>query len=90
MHFYVYVLLNLDDEIYIGQTDDLTKRHYQHNEPANDLSKHTKRYPGPWRLIHAESLPTRSDALRREQALKSSRGRAWIRETFMVLKAGGC
>jgi len=90
MHFYVYVLLNPKDEIYIGQTNDLTKRHSQHNDPANDLSKHTKRHPGPWRLIHAESFSTRFEAVRREQALKSSQGRAWIRETFLAFKAGGC
>ncbi len=82
MACFVYVLANPDDRIYIGQTDDLTHRFGQHNDPDDHLTRHTKRISGPWRLIHAESLPTREEALKREKALKSGQGRSWLRTTF--------
>ncbi|MFW6414478.1 MAG: GIY-YIG nuclease family protein [Verrucomicrobiota bacterium] len=77
--YFVYVLANPDNQIYIGQTNDLTHRFAQHNDPADHLTRHTKKYPGPWRLVHAESLDTRTDALRREKQLKSTRGRDWLK-----------
>lgn len=86
----VYVLLNPEDKIYIGQTQDLSKRLSEHNDPACHNTHHTKRYHGPWKLIHSESFSTRSEAMKREKALKSSRGRNWIREVLIPsLKAGG-
>ena len=77
--FWVYVIQNPDGKIYIGQTDRLEWRLQQHNDPDHTLTRTTKRFPGPWNLIHSESLPTCSQALRREKELKSSRGRAWLR-----------
>ena len=82
--YFVYVLANPDDRIYIGQTADLSRRLQQHNDPDNQLTKHTKKYCGPWRLVHAESLETRAQAMRREKQLKSSRGRTWLRTTFLL------
>ena len=77
--FWVYVFQNPESKIYIGQTDRLEWRICQHNDPKHTLSKTTKRIRGPWKLICSENFPTRSEALRREKQLKSSRGRAWIR-----------
>jgi len=33
----------------------------------------------PWQIIHIEGFETKSEALKREKELKSSRGRAFIR-----------
>lgn len=79
---FVYVLANPDNRIYIGQTNDLTHRLSQHNDPDDHLTQYTKRIPGPWRLIHAESFSTRHAALKREKALKNGQGPAWIHATF--------
>ena len=84
--YHVYVLINPEGKLYIGQTSDLERRLAQHNEPSFRGTLHTKRYPGPWRLIHAEAFTTRSDSMRRERQLKSAKGRMWIRMTY----AGGC
>jgi len=70
----------MQGKIYIGQTEDLARRITQHNAPAYRGTLHTKRHPGPWRLIYKEHFPTRHEAMRRERALKSSRGREWIRQ----------
>ena len=80
MAFFVYVLHSpACDRLYIGQTDDLEKRVQQHNDPNNDLSQTTKRWPGPWQLVYHEQCATRTEAVRRERQLKSASGRRWIR-----------
>ena len=63
---------------YVGQTGDLARRLGEHNNPAHSLTKYTSRHAGPWRLMHAESVATRSDAMGREKWLKSGVGRAWL------------
>jgi putative endonuclease len=77
--FWVYVLQNPDGKLYIGQTDDLQRRLLQHNDPAHTLTRTTKRFRGPWKVIYAEELLSRSAALDREKALKSGQGRAWLK-----------
>jgi putative endonuclease len=86
MYCFVYVLANPRDRIYVGHTNDLSRRLREHNDPEFRGTLYTKRHPGPWRVIHQEQHPTRSAAMRRERELKSSRGRDWIRQRL----AGGC
>jgi predicted GIY-YIG superfamily endonuclease len=54
--FWVYILQNPDGKLYIGQTDDLQRRLLQHNDPAHTLTRTTKRFRGPWKVIYAEEL----------------------------------
>jgi putative endonuclease len=77
--FWVYVLQNPDGKLYIGQTDDLRRRSQQHNDPAHILTRTTKRFRGPWKVVYSEEAPSRSAALVREKALKSGQGRAWLK-----------
>ncbi|NNM30091.1 MAG: GIY-YIG nuclease family protein [Akkermansiaceae bacterium] len=82
--FWVYVVWNArHQKYYVGQTGDLESRVAQHNDPGNDFSKFTKRFPGEWELLHAEEFPTRADALKRERSLKGGQGRDWIKKTVL-------
>jgi len=83
MPFCVYVLLNPLGKTYVGQTADLERRLNQHNDPTCRLTLHTKRHPGPWRLLHFEQFSSRSAAMRRERELKSGKGREWIRTVLL-------
>jgi len=75
--FYVYVIYNrISHTIYIGQTADIQKRVESHNRKFGN--HFTARFEGEWILIYNESLPTRSEAIKREKQLKSSRGRAYL------------
>ncbi|NQT88316.1 GIY-YIG nuclease family protein [bacterium] len=56
----------------------------QHNDPGHDLTLHTKRRKGPWRLVYAEECPTRQAAMHRERQLKSGAGRRFIRGVLDV------
>jgi putative endonuclease len=76
--FQVYVLASeATGQHYLGQTQDLTARLVQHNDPADRLTLHTKCRRGPWKLIYSEEHPTRAAAMQRERWLKSGVGRDW-------------
>jgi len=83
MAFCVYVLRNPQGHTYVGQTSDLDRRLAQHNDPNCRLTLHTKRRPGPWRLLHSEEFSSRSAAMQRERELKSGKGREWIRRALL-------
>jgi len=74
--FTVYVLYSQShNKIYIGQTEDIERRLFEHNNGL--LSGYTKRYI-PWETIYTEEYPSRSDALKREKQMKSQKGREFI------------
>ncbi|WDF56385.1 GIY-YIG nuclease family protein [Mucilaginibacter sp. KACC 22063] len=76
--FTVYVLHSpAYDKIYVGYTSDLNNRMLSHNELAT--KGYTIKYR-PWNLIYIEEFSTKTEALIREKQLKSSKGRAFIRE----------
>lgn len=71
--FQVYVLKSEGSgRYYIGQTKDVIERLQRHNKGRSKFTKVEK----PWRLVYSESYETRSEAIRRERYLKSSKG--WV------------
>ncbi len=82
--FYVYALFSSKfNKIYIGQTNNLKKRLYEHNNGL--LSTYTKKFK-PWEIIYSEVFSTRSEAIKREKQLKSQKGREFI---WNIIKAKG-
>jgi putative endonuclease len=74
MSFFVYVLANKRNEtLYIGHTDDLVKRLWQHRN--NMMPGFTARY-GIKTLIWHEAHETRESAFLRERQIKRW-NRAW-------------
>ncbi len=70
--FYTYIIWNSKHlRYYVGQTEDIAKRLKQHNDPDNDMSKFTKKYDGGWTLLHSETFPARSEAVRRENLFRT-------------------
>lgn len=67
MH-YVYILRCNDGSLYTGYTTDLTRRVWEHNH-SNKGAKYT-RSRRPVVLVHSESYSSRSDAMKREYAIK--------------------
>jgi len=67
----VYVLYSLKDhKLYKGSTSDIAKRLIRHNSGGNASTAHRK----PFVLVHLESFPDKSTALKRENYLKSPEG----------------
>lgn len=69
MEWFVYILECADGTLYTGITDDIPKR-----LAAHDLGRGAKytRGRGPVKLVYRESCADRSQALRREAAVKRS------------------
>jgi putative endonuclease len=70
MPYYVYMMSNsLNTIIYVGATNDLARRVYEHLERL--VSGFTKRY-NVEKLFYYESFTDPRDAITREKALKGS------------------
>jgi len=70
---FVYILTNRsNDVLYIGVTNNVTRRIYEHD--AKQIEGFSKRY-NLAKLVYCESCPSIVDAIRREKQLK-----AWRRE----------
>ena len=64
---YTYILRCRDGTLYTGWTNDLEKRLAAHN--AGTGAKYT-RARRPVALVHYETFPTRTEAMRREAQIK--------------------
>ena len=70
MHYYVYILSNSTNvAIYIGVTNDLIRRVYEHRSHA-DPHSHTAKY-GIEKLVYFEETSDINAAIQREKQLKS-------------------
>jgi len=83
--FTTYAIYNAErNKIYIGQTADLEKRLARHNHfLPNKKSSYTSCNSGTWKVVYTEEYFTRQEALRREQELKSERGRRFVRTLIL-------
>ena len=74
---FVYILTNqTNDVLYIGVTNNLTRRVYEHKNKAMD--GFSKKY-NLTKLVYCEQCPCIVDAIRREKQLKAWR-REWKKE----------
>ena len=77
--FYVYVILSeTHNSRYIGYTENLERRLKEHNSGGHKYTSGRR----PWKLIHFESFPTKSEAMKRELFLKSGVGRKYLDTLF--------
>ena len=73
MVYTVYILQSESSgRYYCGQTNDLSRRLSQHNDPLYHGSKTTKRFAGPWVLVWNKNLSTRAEAIQLEHQIKNS------------------
>jgi len=74
--YYVYILRSLKDGLfYVGYSEDLRQRLTEHNSGKNYSTKNRR----PLELIFYEAFLHKSDALRREGYLKSTKGKVTLR-----------
>ncbi|WP_245328264.1 GIY-YIG nuclease family protein [Hymenobacter aquaticus] len=67
---YVYILTNQTQTVlYIGVTNDLTRRLYEHSSDRGDAGKFTGRYQTDL-LVYFEIAPDATQAIEREKQLK--------------------
>lgn len=67
MMFFIYILRCCDGSLYTGYTNDVEARVAKHQ--AGEAAKYT-RAKRPVELVYQESFETKSEAMRREAAIK--------------------
>ena len=67
-NWYVY-LLECKRGLYCGVTVDIDRREQEHNDP-NKQAKAVRRLGTPATIIYTEPYPNRSEAMKREYAIK--------------------
>lgn len=67
MFYYVYLIKNKFNKIYIGYSADLRKRFKDHNYGKVKYTKSDR----PWRLVYYEAFLSKLDAEKREKTLKN-------------------
>lgn len=73
--YWVYVLLSLKDKLrYIGYTEDINKRLWEHWQGLVNSTSYRK----PLKLIYLEGCCEKSDAKRREKYLKTTGGARFL------------
>lgn len=68
MPYYVYILLCKDGTYYTGHAKDVKHRVEQHK---NGQGARYTRMHEPEKIVHVEKFNTRSEAMKREQEIKS-------------------
>jgi len=76
--FYIYILYSTGyDRYYVGHTDDVMRRLYEHNHPEVN-TKFTSKYL-PWELKLSFSITTkRGEAIRVEKFIKNQKSRIFL------------
>jgi putative endonuclease len=78
MDYFIYIIYNNSlDKFYIGQTDNLERRVFEHN---NGLSGYTSRFKGNWNLLYSEIFDSRAEAMKREKFLKKQKSKVFYRK----------
>jgi predicted GIY-YIG superfamily endonuclease len=78
----VYALRNaINNEIYIGITNNITRRLKEHNSGKN---RYTKAF-APWDVFYTEECVDYSAARFREKSLKTITGRRYLREVLQKM-----
>jgi putative endonuclease len=73
--YYVYIMTNHSDTLYVGTTSDLCKRVWQHKQKL--VEGFTRRY-NITRLVYFEETPDVTAAIAREKQIKGWRRRKKI------------
>jgi len=74
--YYVYILRSLKkDFLYVGLTENLKRRFKEHDNQEELSTKHF----APFELVHYEAYKNKKDAERREQYLKTTKGKTTLR-----------
>ena len=74
--FYIYILESLlDNNFYVGYTNDLENRFKKHNNGQVESTKKRR----PLELVYYEACLCQDDAIHREKYLKTAWGKKYIK-----------
>ncbi|HAF29172.1 MAG TPA: excinuclease ABC subunit C [Bacteroidales bacterium] len=75
--YFIYILYSQKrDRYYVGYTSDVNSRIVKHNSGATTSTKSGI----PWSLVYIEEYQEKSEAIRREKAIKKKKSRKYIED----------
>ena len=75
--FYTYILQSeKDNSFYIGYTANLQQRLFKHNNAKSGYTATKK----PWKIVYFEEFDNKTDALKREIAIKKAKSQDYIKD----------
>jgi len=90
LSFWVYIILSESTgRFYCGQSRDPDRRLRQHNDPEYSLSKTTKRFKGPWKLVWTKKYVDLAEAMKIEKSIKKRGIGRYLKEIQLVESRGG-
>jgi putative endonuclease len=79
MAHFVYIIKSLkDSRFYIGETADVERRLFEHNEGWVKSTRNRR----PFLMVHSEVFVSRSEALKREKQIKAYKGGEAFKRLF--------
>ncbi len=73
--YYVYIIYSKKrDSFYVGYTANINSRITKHNAGATISTKSGI----PWKLVYSEQYVTKTEAIKREKAIKKKKSRKYI------------
>jgi len=76
----VYILKSMEKLIYVGMTQDVTKRLEEHN---SGKSYYTKRGTN-WKMVYSETFDSSEEARKREKYFKNTAGKEWLKRRGII------
>ena len=86
--FYIYILKTLNNKLYIGHTNNLSRRKLEHKKHHHG-AKFIENNHSVFKLVYSEKFESRVEAMRREKQLKGwtrAKKEALISENLKLLK----
>jgi putative endonuclease len=75
-NYFVYAIKSgVDNRIYVGMSQNPTKRLSEHNNGKTSSTKHWK----PWKIIYKKFIGSRLEARKEEKCLKSGFGKEFLK-----------
>ena len=76
----VYILKSMEKLIYVGMTQDVTKRLEEHN---SGKSYYTKRGTN-WKMVYSETFDSSEEVRKREKYFKNTAGKEWLKRRGII------
>jgi putative endonuclease len=89
MPFYVYILQSQSTgRYYCGQTNSLSDRLRQHNDPGYIETRTTKIFSGPWEVVWKKDCKSRRETMKLERAIKKRGIGRYLADKTKEIKSG--
>jgi putative endonuclease len=74
--YFIYILYSVSaNKYYVGHTDNLERRLFEHN---NGMTRFTSNIASDWNIMYTETFESRTLAAKREREIKARKSRVYI------------